>query len=156
MGVVEMVTKNWTLGGGKNGSGDKELDLGDKGKGSGGNGDLGDGENGSSGNGDEELDLGGGNNGSGDEELDLGDKGKGSGGNGDLGDGENGSRNGDEELDLGDKGKGSGDEELDLRGGENVKVCPWCGVGLLFSYLFFTRSAASYKITLLFGFGGSR
>ena len=38
----------------------------------------------------------------------------------------------------------------------HVKVCPWCGVGLLFSYLFFTRSAASYKITLLFGFGGSR
>ena len=25
-----------------------------------------------------------------------------------------------------------------------VKVCPWCGVGLLFSYLFSTRSAASY------------
>ena len=38
----------------------------------------------------------------------------------------------------------------------HVKVCPWCGVGLLFSYLFSTRSAASYKITLLFGFGGSR
>ena len=38
----------------------------------------------------------------------------------------------------------------------NVKVCPWCGVGLLFLYLFFTRSAASYKITLLFGVGGSR
>ena len=37
-----------------------------------------------------------------------------------------------------------------------VKVCPWCGVGLLFSYLFFTRSEASYKITLLFGLGGSR
>ena len=28
--------------------------------------------------------------------------------------------------------------------GNNVKVCPWCGVGLLFSYLFSTRSAASY------------
>ena len=38
----------------------------------------------------------------------------------------------------------------------SVKVCPWCGVGLLFSYLFFTRRAASYKITLLFGFGSSR
>ena len=33
----------------------------------------------------------------------------------------------------------------------HVKVCPWCGVGLLFLYLFFTRSATSYKITLLFG-----
>ena len=33
----------------------------------------------------------------------------------------------------------------------HVKVCPWCGVGLLFLYLFFTRSAALYKITLLFG-----
>ena len=32
-----------------------------------------------------------------------------------------------------------------------VKVCPWCGVGLLFLYLFFSRSAALYKITLLFG-----
>ena len=40
--------------------------------------------------------------------------------------------------------------------GCHVKVCPWCGVGLLFSYLFFTRSAASYIITLLFGLGGSR
>ena len=37
-----------------------------------------------------------------------------------------------------------------------VKVCPWCSMGLLFLYLFFTRSAASFKITLLFGFGGSR
>ena len=38
----------------------------------------------------------------------------------------------------------------------HVKVCPWCGVGLLFSLLFFTHSAASFKVTLLFGFGGSR
>ena len=38
----------------------------------------------------------------------------------------------------------------------HVKVCPWCGVGLLFSKLFLSGSAASYKLTFLFGFGGSR
>ena len=35
----------------------------------------------------------------------------------------------------------------------NVKVCPWCGVGLLFSCLFFTRSAASCKNNAPLWFG---
>ena len=37
-----------------------------------------------------------------------------------------------------------------------VKVCPFCGLGLLsFSLLFVSSIAALYKIMLLFGFGGS-